>query len=300
MRFTGNDGRAAVSAGVIAGFVVAVIAVAAVGAYLTLGVPPQSSTSTPNPISSSSAIQVTTSTTPTSSSLSTMSSPSSTSTTKSTASSSPSSSSTTTTSTSSAFYFDFVIGSTPGTILVTPGGTANYPLLTLQPLPAASSGSETVKLNSIAPTGLTVTLSASSVALTTDTKAYAGITVTSSQSVTPGDYTITVSATYGTTSKTSSITVKVVKYLVQMQTNLFNPANLTLKQGTTVYWINMDAPGGQDPEIHNVVFSSGSSDHSASMAQYDEYSYTFTTAGTYTYFCAFHAGMKGTITVTSG
>ena len=46
-------------------------------------------------------------------------------------------------------------------------------------------------------------------------------------------------------------------------------------------------------------FSSGSTAHSADLAQYDSYSYTFTSAGAYAYFCAYHPGMKGTVTVTA-
>jgi plastocyanin len=202
-----------------------------------------------------------------------------------------------------AFSFDFVIGSDPNTILLTAGSNATYANLTLQPLPAASSGSETVALSSTAPPGLALTLSTNSVMLTTDAKAFVGMTITSSQSMTPGDYKVTVGATYGTSSKTSDITVRVVQYLILGQGNAYTPSTFTVNQGSTVYWINLDSPGGPggDPEIHSVVFSSGSSAHSADLAQYDSYSYTFTTPGTYAYYCGFHpSSMHGTITVTSG
>jgi plastocyanin len=174
-----------------------------------------------------------------------------------------------------------------------------YPSLTLAPLPAASSGSETVTLDSTVPTGLALTFSPNSVKLTTDIRASVGMTITSSQSVTPGDYKITVTAHYGTSSKTYDFTVKVVQYLVLLQGNNFNPPALTVKQGTTVYWVNTDAPAGNDNEIHNVVFSSGSSAHSQDLMQYDYFSYTFTTPAAYSYFCSYHAGMRGTVTVTA-
>jgi plastocyanin len=179
------------------------------------------------------------------------------------------------------------------------GSTVTYASLTFGPLPAASSGTETITLNSTAPTGLTVKLASNQVKLTTDVKAFVGMTITSDQSMTPGDYKITIGAQYGTSSKTSVITVKVVQYLILESGNSFSPSTLAVKQGSTVYWINMDSPGGGDPEIHDVVFSSGSSVHSPDMAQYDSFSTTFTAPGTYAYFCAFHPGMKGTITVSA-
>ncbi len=191
------------------------------------------------------------------------------------------------------------MGTSPGTILLANGSSVTYPSLTLGPLPAAQSGSETVTLNSTAPSGLTVKFYKNSVSLNTDFKASDQMTIDSSTSLAPGDYKVTVVAHYGASSKSYDFTVKVVQYFVFLQGNNFSPGALTVKAGTTVYWMNMDSPGGGDPEIHNVVFSSGSTAHSADLAQFDSYSYTFTTAGTYAYFCAYHPGMKGTVTVTA-
>jgi plastocyanin len=174
-----------------------------------------------------------------------------------------------------------------------------YPSLTLGPLPAASSGSETITLNSTVPAGLTLAFYKNSVSLSTDFKASDQMTIGSSPTLAPGDYKVTVVAHYGTNSKSYDFTVKVVQYFVFLQGNNFSPGALTVKQGSTVYFMNMDSPAGGDPEIHNVVFSSGSTAHSADLAQYDSYSQTFTTAGAYAYFCAYHPGMKGTVTVTA-
>jgi plastocyanin len=83
------------------------------------------------------------------------------------------------------------------------------------------------------------------------------------------------------------------------QSNAFVPDNLSVKVGTTVYWINLDAPAGGDAEIHNVIFTSGATVTSPDMHQYDVYSYTFTAPGTYKYFCSYHpSSMQATITVT--
>jgi len=191
------------------------------------------------------------------------------------------------------------MGTSPGTILVANGSSATYPSLTFGPLPAAQSGSEMISLNTTVPSGLTVKFFKNSLSLSTDFKSSIQMTIGTAPTLAPGDYKVTVVAHYGTNSKSFDFTVKVVQYLVSLQGNNFSPGALTLKTGSTVWWINMDAPAGGDPEIHNVVFSSGSTAHSPDMAQYDSYSQTFTTAGAYAYFCAYHPGMKGTVTVTA-
>jgi plastocyanin len=175
-----------------------------------------------------------------------------------------------------------------------------YPVLSFGAQQSASSGSETVTLSSSASSGLAVKFSTNQVKLATGGKAFVPMTINSSQSLTPGDYKIHVGAAYGTSSKSLDITVKVVQYLIFEQSNSFGPPNLTVKQGSTVFWINLDSPASVDPEIHDVVFSSGTSAQSPDMAQYNTYSFTFSAPGTYAYHCAFHPpDMKGTIIVTA-
>ena len=70
----------------------------------------------------------------------------------------------------------------------------------------------------------------------------------------------------------------------------FSPATLTVPKGTTVTWTN------QDDMVHTVtsatrVFSS------ASLETDDIFAYTFTTPGTYTYFCKLHPHMTATVIV---
>lgn len=175
-----------------------------------------------------------------------------------------------------------------------------YPTLVLQPLPAASSGTETVTLNGTAPTGFTLKFFTTSVKLTTDAKVAVGMTINASQSVTTGDYKLTAVAKYGTSMKTFDFTVRVVQYLIFLSQNSFSPNGLTVKSGSTVFWINLDYPAGVDPEIHNVIFTSGTTAHSGDMANGNSYSFTFTAPGTYAYYCSYHPpGMKGTVTVTA-
>jgi len=70
----------------------------------------------------------------------------------------------------------------------------------------------------------------------------------------------------------------------------FKPSSLTIENGTTVTWINND---GVDHTVveGNELFSSGT------LTNGQNFSYTFTTTGTYNYFCSIHPDMRGNIIV---
>jgi plastocyanin len=70
----------------------------------------------------------------------------------------------------------------------------------------------------------------------------------------------------------------------------FNPATLTVPIGTTVTWIS------HDDEPHTVT-SSENVFASAGLDADETFSYTFSTPGTYTYYCKLHPHMTGTIVV---
>jgi plastocyanin len=69
----------------------------------------------------------------------------------------------------------------------------------------------------------------------------------------------------------------------------FEPAQLTVKVGTTVTWKNRD-------DIPHTVVSAGKF-RSKTLDTDDSFAFTFTAAGDYTYFCSLHPHMKGTIKV---
>jgi plastocyanin len=69
----------------------------------------------------------------------------------------------------------------------------------------------------------------------------------------------------------------------------FAPAQLTVKVGTTVTWKNRD-------DIPHVVVSAGKF-RSKTLDTDDSFSFTFTAAGDYKYFCALHPHMTGMIKV---
>jgi plastocyanin len=77
-----------------------------------------------------------------------------------------------------------------------------------------------------------------------------------------------------------------------MQNLAFSPASLTVNAGDTVTWTNHD----QAP--HTVTTTSGpASFASSNLNQGDTFSYTFTKAGVYHYYCTIHPNMTGMVTV---
>ena len=79
---------------------------------------------------------------------------------------------------------------------------------------------------------------------------------------------------------------------VTIQSFAFQPANLHVTVGTTVTWTNNDtAP-------HTITFRDSSLKSSGLLQKGDTYSYTFTKAGTFSYYCDVHSYMVGQVTVT--
>ena len=72
----------------------------------------------------------------------------------------------------------------------------------------------------------------------------------------------------------------------------FSPEVLTIKAGTTVTWTN------KDEVPHTVASSDKRFTSSSGLDTGEQYSYTFTTAGSYEYFCTLHPFMKGKVVVT--
>jgi amicyanin len=71
----------------------------------------------------------------------------------------------------------------------------------------------------------------------------------------------------------------------------FTPQKLTVKAGTTVTWTN------KDDIPHGIAATGNAFKRSNAMDTDDTYSFTFTTPGTYQYFCYIHPHMTGTIVV---
>ncbi len=71
----------------------------------------------------------------------------------------------------------------------------------------------------------------------------------------------------------------------------FTPQSLKVKAGTTVTWTN------KDDIPHGIAATGNAFRRSNAMDTDDIYSFTFTTPGTYQYFCYIHPHMTGTIVV---
>jgi len=83
---------------------------------------------------------------------------------------------------------------------------------------------------------------------------------------------------------------------VCMVSKAFSPLNRTVIHGTTVQWVNGDSFD------HTVTSDPGSGEtYDQTVVGGGTFSFTFNTAGTYTYHCQIHGapgtGMHGTITV---
>jgi plastocyanin len=71
----------------------------------------------------------------------------------------------------------------------------------------------------------------------------------------------------------------------------FSPAVLTVAKGTTVTWVNHD-------DIPHTVVNKDKAFRSKALDTDDSFSYTFTTSGTFDYFCGLHPHMVGKVVVT--
>ncbi|HEY4139887.1 MAG TPA: cupredoxin family copper-binding protein [Pseudolabrys sp.] len=80
---------------------------------------------------------------------------------------------------------------------------------------------------------------------------------------------------------------------VKIDNFAYSPQQVTVKAGTTVVWTNGD-------DIPHTVTSSEGKFRSKALDTDDKFSFTFTTPGTYKYFCALHPHMTGSIVVEAG
>jgi plastocyanin len=80
---------------------------------------------------------------------------------------------------------------------------------------------------------------------------------------------------------------------VKIDNFTFNPERITVAPGTTVTWLN-------EGDIPHTIASSTKLFKSKALDTDDSFSFTFTSPGTYAYFCSLHPHMKGTIVVEPG
>ena len=83
--------------------------------------------------------------------------------------------------------------------------------------------------------------------------------------------------------RAAEVTVKIDNFT-------FAPAALTVKAGTTVTWENVD-------DIPHTVVATNRAFRSKALDTNDKFSFTFTTPGTFDYFCSLHPHMKASVVV---
>ena len=89
--------------------------------------------------------------------------------------------------------------------------------------------------------------------------------------------------TAGAQQKSETVEVKIDNFS-------FGPAELTVKVGTTVTWTNRD-------DIPHTVVSTDKVFKSKVLDTDEKFSYIFSTAGTFPYFCSIHPKMTGKVVV---
>ena len=77
---------------------------------------------------------------------------------------------------------------------------------------------------------------------------------------------------------------------VKIDNFTFGPADVTVKAGSTITWTNRD-------DIPHTVVSTDKAFKSKVLDTDEHYSFTFPSAGTFTYFCSIHPKMTGRIVV---
>ncbi|HLQ78785.1 MAG TPA: cupredoxin family copper-binding protein [Terriglobia bacterium] len=81
--------------------------------------------------------------------------------------------------------------------------------------------------------------------------------------------------------------------VVSIDHNTFIPSEITVAPGTIVTWVNNEA-------MPHTVVDLNKGFQSKTLVKDAKFSFTFTTAGDYSYLCSIHANMKGEVIVKPG
>ena len=93
-----------------------------------------------------------------------------------------------------------------------------------------------------------------------------------------------------TSSRTKEVATNSVPNQVVIENFSFVPATLTIKAGTKVTWINRD-------DVPHTATDTDKRFNSKTLDTDDQFYFTFSEAGTYSYYCALHPKMTGQIIV---
>jgi plastocyanin len=99
-----------------------------------------------------------------------------------------------------------------------------------------------------------------------------------------------VAACFGRTTLPAQSSAAPPPQQVKIDNFSFAPQQLTVAVGTTVVWVNND-------DVPHTVVGSHQEFRSKALDTNDQFSFTFTKAGTFNYFCSVHPMMTGKIVV---
>lgn len=88
----------------------------------------------------------------------------------------------------------------------------------------------------------------------------------------------------------ASIPAQAEDMKIDITNYMFTPNKVTVTPGTKITWVNHD-------EVPHTIADKDKKFRSSALDTNDIYSYTFTTPGTYQYFCTLHPQMLATIIV---
>jgi len=214
---------------------------------------------------------------------------------------------------STALLFPFNMSvNAPPEVLLAPGRFTEAVIIKISPSPSASSvkSAELIPLNATAVDGIAATFSPTpSVVLGGNNPDYVNVVLQASPSTPLGNYTFQVQAGSGSAAQIGSFNVRVVQYLVLEIEGAFQPVDLSVPQGGTVYWMDLDSVTGTNCAVcqscieygpHNVTFLSLKGANSPQMVDDSVYNFTFTNNGIFFYYSSLNKAysMNGTITVT--
>ena len=204
----------------------------------------------------------------------------------------PTTTSSSSSTSSTAASYRVVMEMQAPTPLASSDTVANYTLqVTLVGTPTAP-----LTVAATGPTG--VTIQASPAQIQPDTQSSSvSLSFKVASIVAASTYTFNVTVSSSGQVDTQKFNVEVVKYLVVMIGQTYQPANITVPVGSTVYWMRLNGALSQyDNGDHDVVFSTLSA-YSPTLAQYQFWSYAFSQAGNFAYHCSFHSSMTGQVNV---
>ncbi len=152
-------------------------------------------------------------------------------------------------------------------------------------------------LSIVAPSGMSVSANPPSANISGD-RAAVDLFVIVRPDVLPGNYSVTISASNGAWTTVQTFSFRVPFYLVRIFAEGLNPANLSVKAGSTVEWLNLDLGTDEINGTHTLRFASISL-ASPSLPTNMFWLHTFSTPGIYRYEDPMDPGIVGEITVTA-